>query len=75
MAEKILKFAVSPIAALAGVFDKKKAPAAVVEGPKVMPLADDSTILQARKKSIAAQMQRGGRTSTMLTNDSDTLGN
>lgn len=75
MAKKILKFALSPIAAVVGaVAGKKKAKPAVAEGPKVMPLADDNAVLQARKKSIAAQMQRSGRTSTMLTTDSDTLG-
>ena len=74
MAKKILKFALSPIAAVAGAFGGKKKAKVAEEGPKVMPLADDSAVLQARKKSIAAQIQRSGRTSTMLTNDSDTLG-
>lgn len=39
-----------------------------------MPLADDDAVKMARKRSISAQRSRGGRTSTFLTGDGDTLG-
>ena len=56
----------------------KSAPAAAaaapVAGPKVMPLADGEAVAAAKKRSITMQMQRGGRSSTMLTGDSETLG-
>lgn len=53
---------------------KKSAAAKADDGPKVMPLADDEAVMRARRLSIQKQMGRGGRTSTMLTEDSDTLG-
>lgn len=58
------------------VAGKKSAPVPVApeKGPVVMPLADDAAVMRARKRSVAAQLSRGGRTSTMLTSDSDTLG-
>lgn len=57
------------------ILGKKSAPApAPTEGPKVMPLADDQAVAAAKKRSLAMQMQRGGRSSTMLTGDSETLG-
>jgi hypothetical protein len=62
---------------LGGGGGKKKkaapAPAAPTAAP-VMPIADDEAVRRARKQSIARQMGRGGRTSTMLTSDSETLG-
>ena len=67
MAKKILR--VASFGILGGnLFGLKKSkPDATAQGPQVMPLPDDQTILNARKKAIAAQMQRGGRTSTILT--------
>lgn len=60
---------------LAGaLMPKPQAPAATAQAPKVMPLADDQAVADAKRRSMMAQMQRGGRTSTMLSSDSDTLG-
>jgi hypothetical protein len=39
-----------------------------------MPLADDEAVMRARRRSIAEQQRRAGRTSTMLTPESETLG-
>ena len=52
--------------------DKPKTPEAV-PGPKVMPIADDMSVKRAKRRSILQQMNRGGRSSTMLTGD--TMGN
>ena len=41
------------------------------EKPKVMPNPDDDAIRAAKKKSIAAIMNRSGRASTILSGDSD----
>jgi hypothetical protein len=49
-------------------------PAEAPAAPGIMPMADDAQVQAARKKSIAAQLQRSGRSSTMLSNDSETLG-
>ena len=50
------------------LFGKKKAGSAAADtGPTTMPLPDDEKIKAARKRAIAAQMQRGGRSSTILT--------
>ncbi len=46
-----------------------KAPAAPPPGPIVMPLADNEAIARAKRKAIAGQVQRGGRTSTILTSE------
>lgn len=54
---------------------KKKAPAPAPEaGPKVMPLADDEAIRRARKNALVRQLGRSGRSSTILSGDSETLG-
>lgn len=56
---------------------KKKAAAtpAPTAGPLVMPLADDEKIKAAKRRSVAAQLQRGGRSSTILSGSpSETLG-
>lgn len=45
----------------------KKKPA---QAEAVMPFADDEAVRLAKKRSIAAQMRRGGRSSTMLTTGS-----
>lgn len=44
------------------------------QAPITMPLADDDAVKRAKRRSISAQMGRGGRTSTMLTGETDTLG-
>jgi hypothetical protein len=74
MAKKILNIATLGLAG-AVLGHKKKATAPAAEpAPQVMPLADDEAVRLARKRSLAAMMQRGGRSSTMLSSDSDTLG-
>ena len=42
--------------------------------PKVMPMADDETQKRAKRRSIAAQLARKGRASTIMTQDRETLG-
>jgi len=75
MAKKILKFALSPVAAVAGLFGgKKKAAETAPEAAPVMPLADDEAVRRAKKRSTIGQMGRSGRSSTILTDDSDKLG-
>ena len=52
-------------------------PAPVVTPPTPVPLLDDEAVAAAKRRSIAKQMQRSGRASTMLTKDpvtGDTLG-
>lgn len=70
MAKRILKgvgkLALGTVGAALGVGGKKKEKAPP-PGPVVMPLADDEAVVKARKRSIAEQMKRGGRTSTILT--------
>jgi hypothetical protein len=66
MAKKILS---APLKLL-GIGKKK---AGVEVAPPVMPVADDEAIRRAKRRSIAKQLGRGGRSSTLLT-DSDSLG-
>ncbi len=40
----------------------------------VMPIADDAKTAAARKRAITMMQQRSGRASTILTNNSETLG-
>lgn len=76
MAKKILNIATFGLAgALFGkTGSKKKAEPAPEPEKQTMPMADDEAVRRARKRSIAAQMKRSGRSSTMLSNDSETLG-
>lgn len=81
MAKKIIggigKIALGTVGSILGVGGKKKAaPAApAAQGPIVMPLADDDAVMRAKKKVVAAQLARGGRSSTILSDTSgDTLG-
>jgi hypothetical protein len=75
MAKKILNIATFGLAgALFGGKDKKKAAPAPEPAPRVMPLADDDAVMRARRRSIAEQQRRAGRSSTMLTAESDSLG-
>jgi hypothetical protein len=78
VAKQILSAVVSPIGTLLGIGQKKATaaptPTPTATGPKIMPLADGDAVRAARKKSIAAQLSRGGRTSTMLSGESETLG-
>lgn len=52
---------------------KKETPAVAAPTP-IMPIADDAKVQAARKREIAAMQQRQGRASTILTNNSETLG-
>lgn len=75
MAKKILNIATFGLAgALLGGGKKKKPAEAPAPGPVVMPLADDDAVRRAKKASIIKQRGRSGRSSTMLTTDSDSLG-
>jgi len=81
MAKKVLK-GVGKVAGAIGVgsvvkslIGGKKKKDAPVEAPEpVMPIADDEAVREARRRSIAAQMGRGGRQSTILSDDSTKLG-
>ena len=73
MAKKILKVATFGILGSNLFGGKKKAPEPE-KGPVVMPIADDEEVRRAKKRSIIEQMSRGGRSSTMLSSDSDSLG-
>lgn len=81
MAKKIISgigsiFPLGAFGLAKGLIGKKKKKAApAVEAPApVMPMADDEAVKRARKRSIAAQMGRRGRDSTILTDSSDRLG-
>lgn len=52
------------------------APPPVVEAPPPLPLPDDKAVQDAKRRSIAAQITRRGRQSTILSTpaSSDTLG-
>lgn len=45
-----------------------------LKGPTAMPLPDDEQVKQAQRQSIAQQMQRSSRGSTVLTSGGDSLG-
>ena len=60
--------------AILGNGKKAAAPAPAATTARVMPIADDAAVMRARKRSITAQMQRGGRGSTILTGSTETLG-
>lgn len=59
------------IGILSKALDKKKSKP---QPSPVMPFSDDEAVRKKRQRSIAEQLQRGGRTSTILTNDSEKLG-
>lgn len=48
--------------------------APVVEAQVVMPLPDDDAVQKAKKRSIASQMARRGRQSTILSQNEDAVG-
>ncbi|MBP7135978.1 MAG: hypothetical protein KBA57_06415 [Sphingomonadaceae bacterium] len=75
MSKKILNVATFGLAgALLKPFSKKKKETVAPVAEPTMPIADDEAILRARKRAVAQQMQRGGRSSTILTDNSDSLG-
>lgn len=62
--------------AIVSAIAPKKAATPIATPPVVMPTVDDAEVKRARKRAIAAQLQRGGRASTILTDaqNSQTLG-
>lgn len=50
------------------------APTPVQAAPDPTPIADESTIARKKKEALARQQTRGGRSSTIISGDSDTLG-
>ena len=63
---------VSILGGLKGLFAKEpKAPD--VEKPTVMPTEDSKLVADAKRRALIAQTQRGGRNSTILT-DNETFG-
>lgn len=46
---------------------KKDAPAPTPAAPAVMPTPDDASVQMARRRAIVQQMNRKGRSSTILT--------
>ena len=59
-----------------GIVDE---PAAAIATPTAapvtpMPEPDDAQVKKARRRSLVAQRQRSGRASTILSDDSDSLG-
>lgn len=62
-------------AAATGAFSSTKAPPpTAAQKPTPMPTADGASIEAARRRSVATQMGRRGRQSTILTGDDDKLG-
>lgn len=45
--------------------------APAVESPPIMPIPDENAMKEARRRSVAAQLRRRGRSSTILTEASD----
>jgi hypothetical protein len=57
------------------LFGSKPAAPPPAAPPAVMPVIDDEAVRKARTKAVAAAQQRGGRASTILTDDpKDKLG-
>ena len=73
MSRKILNVATFGLSGLLLGKKKKKAEPTPEVTPPTMPLPDDEAIARARKEAILRQRARGGRSSTILTDD-DTLG-
>lgn len=63
-----------PVGLVAGLAGKAlsggKKSAAAPETPNVMPTPDDEAVKRARRRSIVEQMNRDGRQSTILSEDS-----
>lgn len=52
---------------MSGLFGSPSAPP--IPPPTPMPMANDEQMLRAKRNAIAAAQQRGGRASTILTED------
>lgn len=57
---------------MASLFSAPKPPPIIQ--PKAMPVPDDKALQQAKMQEIAAASARSGRSSTILTDQSDKLG-
>lgn len=64
-----ISVSLSPITAL-----QPKKPKINIPGQPVMPVVDDKAVQDARRRMLAQQMARGGRASTILTSEKETLG-
>ena len=64
------------LGSMLGIVDEPTATAAAPTPAPVtpMPEPDDATVKKAKRRSIVAQRQRSGRASTILSDDSDSLG-
>jgi hypothetical protein len=88
MAKKIVKGVGSVISAVASPFgllgkaagslldgkNEAAAPAPAAAPTATMPLPDDDAAKRARKRATAARLRAGGRSSTILTDSTETLG-
>lgn len=75
MARKILNTLTFGLSgAIIGDGKKKKTTPVPEPAPAAMPVADDEAVRRARRSAIIRNMGRRGRSSTMLTPDSETLG-
>ena len=63
----------NPIKAVSNLFKSLAPSVPKMAKPKAMPTADSEAVEAARRRSIAEMQTRGGRQSTILTND-DRLG-
>jgi hypothetical protein len=61
-------------AAASGAFNKPKTPPATIATPPPMPTPNDAAVQAAQRRSLAQQLGRRGRSSTILTGQDETLG-
>lgn len=69
--------AIGSVASAVGAFGgggRDAPPPPVVEKPKIMPTPDDDAVKRKRRKSIAEQLTRSGRASTILSDPGELLG-
>lgn len=64
----------SAVSAFSSMGKKGGSSAPVMEKAPVMPTPDDDAIKKAKRRSVAQQIARSGRESTILTDPGDTLG-
>ncbi len=71
--KKVVDASLSPVKSILGAFEAPKPPSAPPP-PVAMPMVDSEEVKRARKKSAATQKARSGRQSTILSDQSGTLG-
>ena len=59
---------------LENIINPKKPKQPKIPEPEVIPIADEAGQRKARRRSIAAQQARHGRSSTILTSEKESLG-